>query len=296
MSFKEKFNLLISVRKHFEISYFNIIQNFFADKNKLVQLFEKDYNISLSMPLYIIAQLSILLDHQWKIVGNDSTHIKLKGPNGEMLTCRSQIGCDERHIVEIYVNKVYGENFEGKNVIDIGMSNGDSSIFFAKSGAKHVIAVEPDKRSFVLALNNIKESKVDDIVSSINQALSAQSGIVELTVYESNPNGNSIDEENMIKLNESKIKEKVEAIRLKDIIDQFNGENIDFLKMDCEGCEYKVLRGITHEYFSLIYNIYLEYHHGLQDIPELLRNQGFHVNIIENSNMIGYIMASRTSP
>ena len=92
MSFKEKFNLLISVRKHFEISYFNIIQNFFADKNKLVQLFEKDYNISLSMPLYIIAQLSILLDHQWKIVGNDSTHIKLKGPNGEMLTCRSQIG------------------------------------------------------------------------------------------------------------------------------------------------------------------------------------------------------------
>ncbi|MGC9079388.1 MAG: FkbM family methyltransferase, partial [Nanopusillaceae archaeon] len=58
---------------------------------------------------------------------------------------------------------------------------------------------------------------------------------------DSNPIANSVDEINMVKLKDSKFKERVEAITLKEIIDMFNGENIDLLKMDCEGCEYSLL-------------------------------------------------------
>lgn len=165
--------------------------------------------------------------------------------------------------------------------------------FFAKNGAKRVIGVEPDRRSFNLALTNINESQVNEIVLPLNRALSDRSGMVELIVSESSPNANSIDEKNMVNVPGSKFKESIEAIGLKEIIDMFNGENINFLKMDCEGCEYKVLRSISEEYFSRILNLNLEYHHGLQDIPELLNREGFDISITENDKLMGYITARR---
>jgi FkbM family methyltransferase len=233
------------------------------------------------------------LDNNWKILDSNDTYIIVKGPEGEILSCRAKIGFDLGHIIEIYLDKIYGDNFEDKNIIDIGMSNGDSSIYFAKKGSKRVIGLEPDKRSFDLALKNIKESQVDNIVLPLNKALSDQTGIIELIVYDSNPNANSVDEINMVKLKDSKFKERVEAITLKEIIDMFNGENIDLLKMDCEGCEYKVLRNLPQEYLSKILNILLEYHNGLQDIPEILKKQGFNVKISESNNLIGIITASK---
>ena len=137
----------------------------------------------------------------------------------------------------------------------------------------------------------VPESNVDETVLPLNKALSDQSGMVELIVFDSSPNSNSIDEKNMVNASGSKFKERVEAISLKEIIDMFNGEHIDFLKMDCEGCEYKVLRSISKEYFSKIMNLNLEYHHGLQDIPELLNRQGFDIKIMKNNKLMGYIKA-----
>ena len=128
---------------------------------------------------------------------------------------------------------------------------------------------------------------------ALNKALSDQAGMVELIVYDFSPNANSIDEKNMVNVSGSKFKESVEAITLKEIIDMFNGEYIDLLKMDCEGCEYKVLRSISKEYFPKILNLTLEYHHGLQDISELLTKQGFDTSITEHNKLMGYVKASR---
>ena len=332
MNLIKKFNLLMSIKRHFVISYFAIIGYYFQNKNKYLNVTEKNSMISFSLTLGKLAQISQLLDNNWKmldindayikvsgseenilylplnklaqinqllnsnwkILDSNDTYIIVKGPEGEILSCRAKIGFDLGHIIEIYLEKIYGDNFEGKNIIDIGMSNGDSSIYFAKKGAKRVIGLEPDKRSFNLALNNIKESQVDSIVLPLNKALSDQAGIFELLIYDSNPNANSIDEINMVKLKDSKFKERIEAITLKEIIDMFNGENIDLLKMDCEGCEYKVLRNLPQEYFSKILNIILEYHNGLQDIPEILKKQRFNIKILGDKNLMGIITAIRT--
>lgn len=293
MGIIEKVKLMKLVERHFNMNYLSISKEYISSNKKNIKVTEKDSGISISLHLTKISVLAMLLNNNWKILDNSNPYIKLKGPNDEILFCRTQVGFDFGHLVEIYIKNVYGIDFKGKNIIDIGMSNGDSSIFFAKKGAKRVIGVEPDKRSFDLALKNITESKVDNIVLPLNRALSNQSGIIEMTVYNSNPNANSIDESNMVKLNDSKIKENIEAVELGEIIDMFNNENIDLLKMDCEGCEYKVLQNISEKYFPKISNIYLEYHHGLQDIPEIFNKHGFHVNIIEQGNMMGYIKANR---
>jgi len=289
----EDFKLLKSVKKNFMISYFIIVKQYLVNINTPIKVIEKKSGVPFSLSLSNLAHLSPLLDENWEIIDSNNTCIKLKGPKEEIIRCRVKKGFDLGHIGEIFLNNVYGTEFEGKNVIDIGMSNGDSSIFFAKNGAKRVIGVEPDIRSFNIALVNINESKVSEIVSPLNKALNTQSGNVKLTVYDESPNANSIDEENMINLSGMKFTESVEGISLSEIIDVFNGEYIDFLKIDCEGCEYKVIRGIPEKYFSKILHLHLEFHHGLQDIPELLRKQGFQINIIQNSKLVGYIIAGR---
>lgn len=293
MNINEKISEVRSMKKHFRISYFTIIKEYLSKKKESLKLNDKSSNISFNITFNQLPSLALLLDNNWKIIKNTETYLQMSGPKGEMLSCRTQIGNDFGHIVEIYINNAYGIDFEGKNVIDIGMSNGDSSIFFAKNGAKLVVGVEPDKRSFNLALNNINESQVNRIVLPLNKALSDKDGIVQLLVYNSNPNGNSIDETNMVKLNDSNFKESIEAINLSTVVNMFKGEDIHFLKMDCEGCEYNVLRNISKELFSKILKINLEYHHGLQDIPEILNKNGFHIKVIRHDNLIGYIKASR---
>ena len=293
MSIISKVNSIKSVKRHFKISYFLLFLGYVSNRDKLIKLTEEKTGISFFLSLRKMGQLSHLLDNNWKIIDSTDTYVKMKGPKDEILYCRTQVGFDLGHIDEIFLRRDYGIDFLGKNVIDIGMSNGDSSIFFAKNGAKRVIGVEPDGRSFNIALTNINESKVNEIVLPLNKALSDQSGMVELIVSDSSPNANSIYEKNMVNVAGSKFKESVEAISLKEIIDMFNGEHIDLLKMDCEGCEYKVLRSISEEYFSKILNLTLEYHHGLLDIPELLNRQEFNLSIKEGNELMGYIKASR---
>ncbi len=166
------------------------------------------------------------------------------------------------------------------------------SIYFAKQGAKYVIAVEPDKRSFDIAINNIRQTQINNIIP-LNKALSNKPGKIELIVYDSNPNANSIDVYNMVTLQDSKHKESVESITLNEIIGMFNGENVGLLKMDCEGCEYSVIEALDKLNFEKISNICMEYHHGLQLLPKILKQNGFVVSIQENSQFMGYIKARK---
>ena len=293
MNMVSRFNLIKATKRHFKISFFRFFLKYVSNRDKPEKVIETSTGISFFLNLISMGQLSLLLDNDWKVIESTDTYVKIKGPKDESLYCRTQVGLDLGHLVEIFLFKSYGTDFQGKNVIDIGMSNGDSSIYFAKNGAKKVVGIEADRRSFDLALTNLNESNVNEIVFPLNKALSDQTGIVELIVSSSSPNANSIDEKNMVNVNGSRFKENVESVSLKEIIDMYNGENIDFLKMDCEGCEYKVLRTISKADFSKILDLSLEYHHGLQDIPKVLIMHGFDVKIIENSKLIGYIWAKR---
>ncbi|MDG6927056.1 MAG: FkbM family methyltransferase [Nitrososphaerota archaeon] len=180
-----------------------------------------------------------------------------------------------------------------KNVIDVGMSNGDSVLYFAKNGAKLVIGIEPDKKSFDLAVENIKASNLNERIIPLNKALSTEKGKTRLFVYENSPNGNSIDMGNMVKLNDSKYEEIVETISLSDVIEMLKGEEIGLLKMDCEGCEYKVLNNFDQNLYNKIENIYLEYHNGLQNLQSLLQTMGFSVEVFGNKEHLGYIKARK---
>jgi len=154
------------------------------------------------------------------------------------------------------------------------MSNADSSIYFAKHGAKYVVGLEPDKQSFDLALKNINDSGVNKKVLPLNKALSKSRKNIEFFAYYNNPNANSISKKNMVKINNDGIyKEMVGSMTLKEVINKFKykGKKVNLLKMDREGCEYGVLENLDSDSYSKIDAIILEYHNGLQKLPDILK-------------------------
>ena len=291
MSLHTKYYTLKITHKKLSVSYFRLVFQYLFNRNGSLNIVVGNHNINLRF--FDTFALSKLLTQGWNILSFSEEHITLKSQDNVVITCRTKIGFDFGHLNEIYLDKSYGSEFSGMNIIDIGMSNADSSIYFIKHGAKYVIGLEPDKQTFDLAVKNITDSKVEDKILPLRKALSDVDGSIELTIYDHNPNANSVDEKNMVGLNDTKHIETVESTTLKDIINKFRGEQIGILKMDCEGCEYSVLANLDHDYYSKIDSIIMEYHNGLKNLPEKLKSKGFNVEIKGSEDAMGYIKAKK---
>ena len=136
MNLINKLNLIRTAKRHFEIGYFLIFLDYLSNRYKPIKVIQKNTGVPFVLNLSNMAYLSYLLENNWKIIDSTDTYVKMNGPKDENLYCRTQVGFDLGHIVEIFLSKDYGVDFNGKNVIDIGMSNGDSSIFFCKEWCK----------------------------------------------------------------------------------------------------------------------------------------------------------------
>ena len=55
-------------------------------------------------------------------------------------------------------------DIKDRDVIDIGMNIGDSSIYFSINGAKRVIGVEPYPYTFSIAEKNVKLNEIKNII------------------------------------------------------------------------------------------------------------------------------------
>jgi FkbM family methyltransferase len=225
-------------------------------------------------PLY---SLLFLLNRGWKIVEQTDDHIILK--KDVYLKCRYKRGWDLGHIQEIFEDGVYGREPK-EYVIDVGASNADSAIFFAARGASKVLALEPDPESYQLTQENIRMNDLQQKVVPLNLALSASDGVAEFLIPNEQPNASTLSPTESL----SKVMDfaqgnrvQVNTTTLEALIERYGLPRIDLLKMDCEGCEYSVLRNTKQETFRKISDIILEYHDGPGDLPGLLSHVGFTV-------------------
>ncbi len=145
----------------------------------------------------------------------------------------------------------------GDIVIDIGANIGYDTVLFAdKVGKKgKVIAIEPDPENFKILQKNIKENKLFNVVA-VQAAIGDENK--KMKIFESEENyGDHRMWENPSKQNplpgkpESPLKEvgkfrkevPVFCRRLDDLIKELGYEKIDFIKIDVQGFEYKVIEG-----------------------------------------------------
>ena len=239
--------------------------------------------------IYNLIGLAKLLSRGWKIRHIDNDYLLLSPEPGTVLKCRLNQGTDISLVAEIFVRQVYGSDFNQKVVVDVGAYNGDSAIYFARKGARLVIGLEPDPRSLELARENIKLNNLEDKVKLLNVALSTRTGESKLGVNAETPNITQIAETTSAADDTL----EVQTVTVEEIMKRFDLQNIDFLKMNCEGCEYGIIRSLPPDAFESISEIILEFHNGPLDIPKILSKHGYTTTMIGHS--FGYITAKRIS-
>lgn len=169
-------------------------------------------------------------------------------------------------------------------IIDAGANIGLSVIYFKQlfPGAE-IVAIEPDTFIFETLKCNIDSFQYEN-VELVNRALWDEDTILKFHSEGADAGriATSIDKGKLI---------QVQAERLAKYLAERN--RIDFLKMDIEGAEYKVLMD-SKNYLNKVQNIFVEYHSFIgkdQDLPELLeilKGAGFRLNI----NTPGLVSAS----
>jgi FkbM family methyltransferase len=147
----------------------------------------------------------------------------------------------EIDLLEILRNKV--KNFD--LVLDIGANVGNHSFYFSNvCKAKQIIAFEPDPKNCLIYRNNNPRVTLHEV------ALSDYIG-------QSHFNNSFLYNSGTGKLSSEGIEIQVATL------DSFNLSNVTFVKMDVEGEELNVLKGMTNTIINSKPEMLIEVHYGI---------------------------------
>ena len=189
-------------------------------------------------------------------------------------------------MAEVYRDRVYDPILGGKKgltILDIGANVGVTSYYFSQF-AKDVYAVEPSLQHFDILTRMIAFNKLQN-VHPIKKAIYIKKGTY--------PFGGTAVNKTMRSLHaaiwdEGKPDEEVEAITIKDLIEENKIKKVDFMKLDVEGSETEILSSTAFkEVADMIGAIVVERHswsgrHENQ-LNEALKSVGFEVSGIPNA-------------
>lgn len=163
---------------------------------------------------------------------------------------------------EIFIRRIhefYSKDLNGKIVVDLGASVGDTPLYFASRGAT-VYAVEMTKTNFIAMKKNMElNPQLADKIIPIHLAF-GKDGIIEY-YQDSLGRVNTYASASFVKNKFGKYSEKnqVQGMSLGTFRKEYNLDSIDLLKIDCKGGEFflkedelKNIKTIKIEYTSLI--------------------------------------------
>ena len=215
-------------------------------------------------------------------------YINFKFRNGESIKIRNVENENDTSglatIWEIFIMKNYSsKGMEIKNediIIDVGANIGVFSLYSSKRAKNgKVYAYEPFKTHYKRFLDNIKINNIKNI-SAFNLAVGGKKQKRELFINESSSGMHSL-----VFGENSKKKEIINCITLKDIFKENKIKKCDFLKIDCEGAEYEIIYNTPKEILKKIKKISLEFDNIDKEkkncffLKSFLEENGFKVNM-----------------
>lgn len=141
---------------------------------------------------------------------------------------------DDLYHIKEYINNYYNiDNIKNLNIcIDVGANSGDFSLMLSKN-CKQIYAIEPIDFVYQKMLENINDNGLKNI-KAYNFGLSYYCGKTNISIPENHTGGSKIDENGDYEI---KI---ISWSKFYEIIGR--PKTIDLLKIDCEGCEYSLLK------------------------------------------------------
>jgi len=223
-------------------------------------------------------------------------HYKIKGNNIELEYQNRKIYFYLSNIIglinENFINEQYKWlNVSNKNIVDVGAALGDTAIYFALKGAKHVYAFEPSPHAHNIAKKNIQLNHLEDEITLLNEGCGKR-GFV--TIKEDYENTGETDLKDFKEGKETKIES------LDEIVKKFKLKHAT-LKVDCEGCEYDLILNSSSKSLKAFDQIIIEYHYGYRNLVKRLRQAEFNVKYglpkyAEDNNMyLGLIYCDKNA-
>jgi FkbM family methyltransferase len=168
---------------------------------------------------------------------------------------------------QFFTDKIYESFFSENNlvnkldvVIDVGANVGLFTEYCLQKGASKVYSVEINDKA-IKTFKQIHGSKEN--VKLITKGLSDKSGEIEVYLDPENSLVSSVIQTHAPGLSISK---KVQTMSFKELLDSENIQHINLLKIDVEGAEYDIFKGIDLEILSKIDFIIMEFHDNFGDI------------------------------
>ena len=179
------------------------------------------------------------------------------------------------------------------NIIDVGAHIGLFTVYasqFCKNGK--IFSYEPVKENFELLKENISLNVLNNVYI-FNNAVSDDTGLIKIYLNEKDQAAHS-------SYHKSEKYIEANAVSIKDIIDMNKIENCDFLKLDCEGLEFKILDGVDDNYFNKIKKICMEYHIldnnfvVYKELKDRFRRLNYDITDVPSSNTMGILFAKKS--
>ena len=184
------------------------------------------------------------------------------------------------------------------NVIDVGAHKGETIKYFIKFlNIENIYAFEPNKNIFNKLLNNINKLKKE--INCFNFALGDKNEIKPLNILNESSSStiNNLNKSskyykkknkiiNFFSNKEEIIQKNVEIKTLSSFMNNFILKNQVILKIDTEGYEYKILKGLSKKHLERIDFIYIEHHYDqmimkdykFSNINDFLKNNNFNLS------------------
>ncbi len=197
-------------------------------------------------------------------------------------------------ISEVFLYHAYFNHYTEtpKTIIDIGANVGYFTVYAAnKFPQAKIFSFEPFPGSYEKLERHKRENNFAN-VTTINKAVSNINGTASLTL------SSSVGEHSLVIENKGPNSVTVNCIKLEEAMSEFQIQQCDFMKIDCEGSEYNIFYSLPDETFAKIKNIAIETHFINSDkmnetaLAKFLKEKGYEV-IMESVGVCPFIFASR---
>ena len=195
--------------------------------------------------------------------------------------------------------KFFKDKFDNKaiNIFDIGAHKGETiDLFYKNLNVNKIYSFEPNNNLFKILIEKKKYKK--DKIKIFNLGFGNKTEVKELNIFKDTSSStiNFINENTNYFKRKKKFmsfffnntnflvnKQKVQIKNLSEFIFDHSIDKIDILKIDTEGYEYKILKGLRNDDFKKIKFLYFEHHYDLMinkgykfsDIDKLLTTNKF---------------------